>query len=86
LLCLFAFLIPVRSLQAPKWDVEVVDKSGNPASGVSVREWYRNYFAELTGHEETGVTDVNGQVHFEAKTLRASPAQTLRCCHPFRNG
>jgi hypothetical protein len=33
----------------------------------------RNYFAELTGHEETGVTDVNGQVHFEAKTLRASP-------------
>jgi hypothetical protein len=72
-LCLFVSLIPVRSLQAPKWDVEVVDKSGNPASGVSVRESYQNYSAELTGHEETEVTDVNGHVHFDAKILRASP-------------
>jgi hypothetical protein len=73
LLCSFVSLIPVRSLQAPKWDVQVFDKSGNPASGVSVRESYQNYSAELTGHEETGVTDVNGPVHFDAKTLRASP-------------
>lgn len=72
LLCLFAALIPVRSLQAPKWDVEVVDKSGNPVSGISVRESYQNYSAELTGHEETGITEVNGQVHFDAKVLRAS--------------
>jgi hypothetical protein len=73
LLCLFAALIPVRSLQAPKWDVEVVDKSGNPVSGISVRESYQNYSADLTGHEETGITDINGQVHFDAKVLRASP-------------
>ena len=71
--CTLASLIPVGSLQAPKWDVQVFDKAGNPSSGISVRESYQNYSAEFTGHEETGVTDVNGWVHFDAKILRASP-------------
>jgi hypothetical protein len=70
--CAFASLIPVRSLQTPNWDVQVFDKAGNPVSGISVRESYQNYSAELTGHEDTEVTDVNGQVHFDAKILRAS--------------
>jgi hypothetical protein len=70
--CIFAALIPLRTVQAPKWDVQVLDKAGNPATGISVRESYQNYSAELTGHEETEITDINGQVHFDAKTLRAS--------------
>lgn len=69
---LISLPIPSKSLDAPTWDVWIVDQAGNPVTGINVRESYRNYSAENDGHEETQVTDLSGHVHFEAKTLRSS--------------
>jgi len=72
-----AMLWPIKTLSAPAWDVTVVDKSGVPVAGITVRESYQNYSAESTGHEEDQQTDIQGEAKFTRKTLSASLLQRV---------
>jgi hypothetical protein len=65
-------VIPFRSLNCPDWDVWVIDQSGRPVSGVTVRLSYRNYSAERESHEIDAITDAQGHVTFGAQTLSVS--------------
>ena len=75
---LIALLWPTRSLDAPSWDVYVVDESNHPVAKVLVRESYQNYSAELQGHEEDLYTDETGHVHFSPKWISVSFLMRLR--------
>jgi hypothetical protein len=66
------FLYPFESLQAPIWEISVVDASNNPISGARVRESYRDYSAGFKGGEADLVTDFTGSGNFPARTVRAS--------------
>jgi len=72
-----AMLWPIKTLSAPAWDVTVVDESGVPVAGITVRESYQNYSAESTGHEEDQQTDIQGEAKFTRKTLSASLLQRV---------
>jgi hypothetical protein len=72
LIVVVLFLFPFESLQAPTWEVSVVDVSNNPVSGARVRESYRNYSAEFEGGEADLVTDFQVKGTFPAKTVRAN--------------
>ncbi len=65
-------VIPVTSLNSPKWDVFVVDQNGQPVSDMIVRLSYQNYSAESEGHELDAVSDERGHASFAPQTLRAS--------------
>ena len=65
-------LYPFESLQAPLWEVSVVDQSNRPIGGVTVRESYQHYSAQFSGGETDLITDDQGRVIFPAKTLRAN--------------
>ena len=65
-------IIPFTTVEAPDWEVNVVDKSGKPLGGVNVGESYKNYSAEQTGGELTLVTDERGLVVFPERTIRSS--------------
>ncbi len=69
--------IPIKSLEAPTWDVWVTDESGVALQGVLVRESHTNYSAEFQGGEESLTTDQAGHVRFEPQILRASPLKRL---------
>jgi hypothetical protein len=66
------FLYPFESLQAPIWEVSVVDASNNPVVGARVRESYRDYSAGFEGGEADLITDSTGSGRFPARTVRAS--------------
>jgi hypothetical protein len=66
------FIYPFESLQAPTWDVSVVNASNDPVSGARVRESYRDYSAEFEGGEADLITDFQGKGTFPAKTVRAN--------------
>ncbi|MBB5344409.1 hypothetical protein [Tunturibacter empetritectus] len=66
------FVYPFESLQAPLWEVSVVDTSNNSISGAKVRESYRDYSAESKGSEADLITDLTGKVTFPARKIRAS--------------
>jgi len=65
-------------LNAPLWDVWVVDGDGAPVAGVQVVETYRDYSCESESHSEMLVTDAAGHVRFAAKYLHRNP---VRCLH-----
>jgi hypothetical protein len=65
-------LFPFESLQAPLWEVSVVDQANRPIGGVTVRESYQHYSAQFSGGETDLITDDQGRVTFPAKTLRAN--------------
>jgi hypothetical protein len=66
------FIYPFESLQAPTWDVSVVDASNDPVSGARVRESYQDYSAEFVGGKADLITDFQGKDTFPAKTVRAN--------------
>jgi hypothetical protein len=66
------FVYPFESLQAPTWEVSVVDASNTLVSGARVRESYQDYSAEFKGGEADLTTDFTGKVTFPARTLRAN--------------
>jgi hypothetical protein len=66
------FVYPFESLQAPSWEVSVVDASNSPVSGARVRENYQDYSAEFKGGEADLITEFTGKVTFPARTLRAN--------------
>lgn len=53
----------------PMWDVEVVDKSGKPLPGMTVRRFCNDYSAGVHS-EEDRTTDQRGKVSFPAKSVR----------------
>jgi hypothetical protein len=65
-------LFPVRSLEAPLWEVSVVDQANRPLKGVTVRESFRNYSAESSGGEIDLITDDQGKVRFQTRSIRVS--------------
>lgn len=77
-IALFAsFLIPVPYLACPSWDVSVVNESGRPLEGMTVRPVYQNYSAENESQEEDRTTDGRG---FATFPRRISTASLLRRC------
>jgi hypothetical protein len=82
------FIYSFESLQAPTWDVSVVNASNDPVSGARVRESYRDYSAEFEGGEADLITDFQGKGTFPAKTVRANIlkriAAILRQLQPVR--
>lgn len=64
--------IPLPYLAAPQWDVVVLDDSGSPIEGITVRLVYQNYSAEDKGHEEDRTTNKQGFVSFPARWVSAS--------------
>lgn len=72
LIVILLFVYPFESLQAPLWEVSVVDTSNNSISGAKVRESYRDYSAESKGSEADLITDLTGKVTFPARKIRAS--------------
>lgn len=67
----FCFL-PMPHLVCPSWDVWVVDPSGTPQRGTTVRRSYQDYSLEREGHEEDAATDATGYAHFAKRESRAS--------------
>ena len=57
-------------LNAPTWDVWVVDQAGHPLAGIKVSESYQDYSCESESHTEVLVTDEQGHVQFQAKYLK----------------
>ena len=57
-------LIPIPYLAAPRWQVWVVDDSGAPLEGMTIRLVYQNSSAEAEGHEENRSSDVRVYVAF----------------------
>jgi hypothetical protein len=67
---------PVAYLAAPRWDVVVVvDDSGSPIQGMTVRRVYENYPTEAQDHEEDRITDRQGQASFPPRSANASIAR-----------
>jgi len=71
-------LIPIPYRAAPDWKVWVVDESGKPVPGMTVRLEYENYSVESTSHEEDQWSDQQGHAHFKA---RNGWAPTLQRCY-----
>jgi hypothetical protein len=63
-------VIPVPYLASPAWDVSVVDDTGRPVQGVTVRLSYQNYSAER--HEDDRITNERGLATFPSRELAAS--------------
>src|ERR1700719_4459586 len=60
---------PITTAQCPTWEVWVVDQSGQPLQGMTVRLTYQNHSAESESHSEDLQTDANGHVLFRPKSL-----------------
>ncbi|MGA7341402.1 MAG: hypothetical protein WBE72_08775 [Terracidiphilus sp.] len=69
--------IPLPYLASPEWNVTVVDETGKPLQGMTVRMTWENYSVESTGHKEDLLTNGSGQVHFYKRLSWASAIQ--RC-------
>ena len=69
--------IPIPSTHCPHWNVTVVDQSGRPVPGVTVRLSYTNYSAEDERHEIDKRADESGQVAFPKETLWASSLRRI---------
>lgn len=70
-----AFIVPIRSLDCPAWDVMVTDQTGQPLSGVTVRLTCQNYSAERRPYETEAVTDQKGHVSFNPRKINKSLGQ-----------
>src|SRR5450432_2023982 len=66
---------PTTTAQSPMWDVWVLDQSGQPLQGMTVRLTYQNYSAESGSHSEDLQTDASGHVLFRPKSLKVPRIQ-----------
>ena len=63
---------PIPALVAPQWSIHVVSRTGEPLKDIVVRESYKDYSAELEGHQEDQRPDDRGNVVFSRKVISAS--------------
>lgn len=63
---------PFDTTVVPEWRIRVVDEPTKPATGIIVREQWRNHSVEFHGHYEDRMTDSEGYVYFPRRTARAS--------------
>jgi len=61
---LAALLIPFSYQVCPRWDVSVVDASGQPLPGMTVRLNYQDYSVENVHHEVDQISDSQGKASF----------------------
>jgi hypothetical protein len=66
---LAGFLIPFPQTVAPAWTATIVDESGAPQAGVTVREVWQQYSLEAQSHKQESITDLNGTVSFPRRVL-----------------
>jgi len=66
--------IPFSYQICPSWDVSVVDKSGNPVPGMTVRLSHQDYSVESASHEEDRTSDAQGRVSFSERISRRAYA------------
>jgi hypothetical protein len=65
-------------LNAPLWDVFVVDDAGVPIAGLTVTEDYQDYSCEADSHLESLVTDSKGHVQFPSRYERRNPIRCIK--------
>jgi hypothetical protein len=71
-IALVASLIPFPYQVCPSWEVSVVDTSGSPLPGMTVRLSYQDYSVNRASHEQDRTTDSQGRASFpERVTSRA---------------
>lgn len=70
-------LVPIASVEVPRWDIVVVDQTGKPVVGIKVNEYWRDYLVDESMSIATAVTDENGAVSFEERRVHASVGQRL---------
>jgi hypothetical protein len=68
---LVILFIPFPTIVVPEWKVKVVDQTGKPFVGETVREYRQHYSLESREHEEERITDENGYVDFPRRTIWA---------------
>ena len=76
-MCAALAFVPSSYLASPRWDVDVVDRSGQPRKGATVRLVYRNYSVEAESHEIRLQTDEHGRVSFEPQRRNANLGKRL---------
>jgi hypothetical protein len=72
-------LYPFETTDVPVWRIRVVDQTGQPVSGVTVREYWKNYTlqAEPGLNTEEKQSDANGYVQFDRRSSKASVARRI---------
>lgn len=70
-----AVSIPLPYLASPSWAIVVVDDSGSPIEGMTVRRVYQNYSTEGEDHSEDQLTDKQGYASFPARWSSSSIAR-----------
>ena len=70
---------PLELTDVPAWRIRVLDQTGQPVSGVVLRQYWKNYTLETEPGENTEEkqSDVNGYVQFERRSTTASIAQRI---------
>jgi hypothetical protein len=69
-LAAIAGIYPVSYSVCPKWDVTVVDGSGKPLAGMTVRRSCNDYSAGIHSEEDRR-TDERGKASFDAQQVRS---------------
>ncbi len=65
-------VIPTTDIVSPDWDVFVNDMNGQPIEAASVYDNSQQYTLESTETSVSKVTDHEGHVHFDERTIRAN--------------
>jgi hypothetical protein len=71
------FLWPTTTAQCPMWEVWVVDETGQPLEGMTVRLTFQNYSAESDSHSVDVSTDARGYVVFKSQNLSVPRIQRI---------
>ncbi|MGH9558905.1 MAG: hypothetical protein ACRD30_06650 [Bryobacteraceae bacterium] len=66
---LVGLLIPLPQTVVPAWTAQVVDESGAPQPGATVREVWRQYSLESASYHDQRNTDAKGMVSFPRRSL-----------------
>jgi hypothetical protein len=68
---------PITTMNGPPWEVWVVDQSGQPVPGITVRESYKICSIQHPERQKDLYTDNSGHVIFYPRMVRASSAVRL---------
>ena len=71
ILAAFAGIYPVSYSLCPDWKVTVVDASGAPVPGMTVRRSCNDYSSASSGLEDDAITDEGGKAAFARRRVRS---------------